>query len=120
MITDSFVLTNMSNKGALADFPRTNNWQDLKFFRTMRFHMQQEGDGKFCFHLAAKHAVGQLEMHAVRLAVQVWVARQEQDEFIDIKDHGAQIVKRLLEFFRSLSTFTGEIETLRIIYYELR
>jgi hypothetical protein len=35
MITNPFILANMSNKGALANFSRSNNWKDLQFFRTM-------------------------------------------------------------------------------------
>jgi hypothetical protein len=40
----------------------------------MRLCVQQKVDHKFRFHLAAKHAVTQLEMHAIRLAVQARIA----------------------------------------------
>ena len=95
MITDSFVPANMSNKGALPDSGWTDNWQDLQFFRTMGLFVQQETNDKFYFHLAAKHAVTQQYMHAVRLAIQARVAHQENDQLIHINNHGGQAVKCL-------------------------
>ncbi|TVU40576.1 hypothetical protein EJB05_14043, partial [Eragrostis curvula] len=52
MTTYSFIFANMSDKCALADFPGTNNWQDLKFFDTMRLCAQQEVNDMLCFQLS--------------------------------------------------------------------
>ncbi|KAF8713930.1 hypothetical protein HU200_027912 [Digitaria exilis] len=107
MATYSFILANMSNKGALADLSWSNNWQDFQVLIPVGLRVQQKVDDKLCFHLVAKHAVGQLKMHAVRMAVHTRVTSEEEHKLIRIKDHRVQTVK--CQFFEILSTSIGEM-----------
>jgi hypothetical protein len=59
MITDSFVVANMSNKGTLPSTRWTNNWQDIKPVKstTAKLSVEQEDEDQLHLHLAAKHGV---------------------------------------------------------------
>jgi hypothetical protein len=71
MITDSFIIADMSNKGTLPTTPWTNNREDIKPVKstTTRWCVQQEVEDQFHLHLATKHTIFHLEMHVVGLTV---------------------------------------------------
>jgi hypothetical protein len=74
---DSFILADMSDKGALSLLPTLPG---PTIGRTL-----VEIEGIFCFHLTAKQAIILQEMHAVRLAV-----NHEEDQSFNIFNCGAQ------------------------------